>query len=36
MVSRCGMEQEEIFTDITKAETEASYFSVIVVKERNI
>ena len=36
MVSCCGMEQEEIFTDITKAGTEASYFSVIVVKERNV
>lgn len=33
MVSCCGMENEQVFRDISEADEEASYFSVIVVKE---
>ena len=33
MVQRCGMEGERVFTDLALADTDASYFSIIIVKD---
>jgi len=35
MVSRCGMTNEKVFESIEEADEKASYFSIIVVKEKN-
>jgi precorrin-2/cobalt-factor-2 C20-methyltransferase len=33
MVQRCGMKGERVFDDLAQAEAEASYFSIIIVKD---